>query len=209
VPKRGRPRQTTRRILVPQETDAAGVAGRFLKGIWKIATWLFGTLFGWALVIATLFGLIVLMPNVAVFPPSEGVDPMKPFHVSFVVTNQASLPIYSVVAACGEADIGANMIPPYKASPEHPLTWGGLFKKSSFSAEKLAAQESHTFQCEEFWDFHFNGRPIPATSCSITINLTMRILHIIPWSTHSDFVGELGDDKLIHWQFKPMQEVKG
>ncbi|MGB8683112.1 MAG: hypothetical protein WCD12_09525 [Candidatus Binatus sp.] len=162
------------------------------------------------MVLTVLGGWVAIAPNVVVLPPNEAADPMEPFHVSFVITNLAPLPIYSVVAKCGGASIDASgKNPPYKPSPKHPHMWGVREKQSAFSAEKLSSQESHTFQCGELWAFAFNGQPVPATSCNITINLRMRIFHIIPWSTHSDFVGELGDDKKIHWQFKPMQEVKG
>jgi hypothetical protein len=174
---------------------------------WIIVKWTFSTLLGWAIVVLTVFGgWVTIAPNVVVLPPSEGADPMKPFHALFTITNQASLPIYSVKATCGEADIGGgDSVPP----AGQPAKLGAFMKRSEFSAEKLTPQESHTFRCDTFWGFNFNGQPIPATSCSITINVTMRIFHIFPWSTHSEFVGQLGDDKKIHWQFKPMQEIKG
>jgi hypothetical protein len=205
VPKARRSRRSTDRIIVPLEKDTVGVARWLLTGLWICLRSLFGTLFGWALVVATLLGLIALAPNVSLQPPSEGADPLEPFHAPFVISNQSTIPIYSVSATCALPGIGANEIPPEAPSAEHPVIVKAFMKVPVFSAPRLT-QDSKTFQCDNFRSITMNGRPIPVRSCKVTIQVKMRILHIIPWSLQSEFVGELGKDNLIHWKFAPMQE---
>lgn len=206
MPKSRRSHQTKYRVPAPREKDVASVLRRLLRGFWIFLHWLFGTLFGWAIVVATLLGFLALMPNVTLQPPSEGVDPLKPFHAPFVITNASSIPVYSVTVYCKEPGVGIHQQVQQEGSlPEHPIVFDVKGKLSVFSTDRLAA-DSETFQCDNFSNLTVNGRPVPANRCDVMIQVKMRILHVIPWSIQSDFVGELGDDSLIHWKFKPVQE---
>jgi hypothetical protein len=208
-----RPQQKGSRLPARRESPkprsakaVPGLVRQLPRAIWIFLKWLFGSLLGWMVLLATLLGFLALVPNVAVQAPNEAVDPINPFHASFSITNNSNISIFAVGASCTDPGIEGRLPGSEAPTPQHPLTLDTSSKLSDFYTNKMSSQQSATFACESFTGLTFNGVRIPVDSCSVTIKISTKILYLIPWHTYFKFIGEIREDGKIHWHAPALLE---
>jgi hypothetical protein len=172
-------------------------------GVWRRIPPVVKGILAVLLAVATLLGLVVLPPRIAIEKPDEPVDVFRPFEFPFTLSNGGYFSLYDVRVNCVPDEFTFRKTADIAGSTALPQIH--VQNQAFVDIRDFAPGDQKSFSCDVF---HFDEKTsipntMPVVDCDVKIAATFRPIPFIRWRAFKQFIFEasIAGDGTLRWHY--------